>query len=70
VSLATSLDERIRVHDFRMVPGPSHSNLIFDILLPYDLSIPIDSIKERLDEKIHAIAPNYFTVITFDRSYV
>ncbi len=66
-ALALKLDERLRIHDFRMVPGTTHTNLIFDMEVPFELSEDDSSIKARLAEAIAAEAPNYFAVITVDR---
>ena len=61
------IDGRLTLHDFRMVQGSGHTNLIFDVALPEDLMGQKAAIKARLDEKLNQNAPcTYFTVITFD----
>ena len=61
------IDGRLSLHDFRMVQGSSHTNLIFDVALPEDLAEKKGEIKARLDQKLNQDAPcTYFTVITFD----
>lgn len=60
-------DGRINIHDFRMVRGQGHSNLIFDAELPPELMRRQQEIKRRLDEDLAASEPGkYYTVITFD----
>ena len=60
-------DERICIHDFRMVRGQGHSNLIFDAELPPEMMGNKAQIKNRLDADIAAAEPGtYYTVITFD----
>ena len=60
-------DERIRIHDFRMVRGQGHSNLIFDAELPPERMGQKTQIKNRLDADLAAAEPGtYYTVITFD----
>ena len=60
-------DERICIHDFRMVRGQGHSNLIFDAELPPDLMRRQTQIKRQLDEDLAAAEPGtYYTVVTFD----
>lgn len=60
-------DERISIHDFRMVPGNEHTNLIFDIELPMDLAGSEDSVKKALDNALKDLnETTYYTVITFD----
>lgn len=62
-----SIDERITFHDFRLVRGVSHTNLIFDMALPLELSGQEKQIKRQLDTAINLHSPTtYHTVITFD----
>ena len=61
------MDERISIHDFRMVRGKGHTNLIFDAALPPELMKNKKDIKRRLDESLNAREETtYYTVITFD----
>ena len=61
------IDERLTLHDFRMVQGSGHTNLIFDVALPEDLMSQKTQIKAQLDRQLNQNAPcTYFTVITFD----
>ena len=60
-------DERISVHDFRMVRGKGHTNLIFDVALPPELMKNKKDIKHRLDQTLaDREETTYYTVITFD----
>lgn len=60
-------DARIGIHDFRMVRGQGHSNLIFDVELPPDLMPEQRRVKEKLDADLAACEEGkYYTVITFD----
>ncbi len=60
-------DSRLTLHDFRMVQGQSHTNLIFDVVLPADLTNRKKQIKQALDEGLSELAgTKYYTVITFD----
>ena len=61
-----SIDPRISIHDFRMVRGDTHTNLIFDMILPYDLDDQRQQIKRQLDAAINLGDTQYYTVITFD----
>ena len=65
--ILNQIDGRLTLHDFRMVQGRGHTNLIFDVVLPEDLMRKTGEIKARLDQKLNQNAPcTYFTVITFD----
>jgi hypothetical protein len=67
LSILKVRDERMTIHDFRMVPGAEHTNLIFDIALPMELVGNEDKIKESLDNALNDInETTYYTVITFD----
>ncbi|MBR2047001.1 MAG: cation transporter [Oscillospiraceae bacterium] len=62
-----SIDERIGFHDFRLVRGDTHTNLIFDVTLPPSLSGSEKQIKRQLDTAINLNSKTrYYTVITFD----
>ena len=65
--MAQKYHNGIRIHDFRMVPGPTHTNLIFDVEVPFELSLSNDEISARLAADIAAEAPEHFAVITVDR---
>ncbi len=58
------------IHDFRIVDGPSHTNLIFDVLLPRKSEYSESEFKELLNLKIKAEDQRFFTVVTIDRNYV
>lgn len=60
----------ITIHDFRMVVGNTHTNLIFDAVIPYDCKESDKEMKIRIEEKISTLDPNYFAVVEIDRSYV
>lgn len=60
-------DDRLMTHDFRMVSGSGHTNLIFDISLPADLKKKEKSVKQYLDDGLRNRENGvYHTVITFD----
>lgn len=60
-------DPRLTLHDFRMVKGKGHTNLIFDVALPFDLKGQEKSIKKGVDDVLAELQQGtYYTVITFD----
>lgn len=65
----TYLDERLTIHDLRIVKGPTHTNVIFDCLVPHDMDIGEKEIKHYLRNIIKEKYPNYYAVVTIDRSY-
>jgi len=60
----------VTVHDFRMVPGPTHTNLIFDALLPADYPESDEQAAEHIKSIVRSNWENYYAVVTIDRSYV
>jgi cation diffusion facilitator family transporter len=67
VDAIVNMYDGVTMHDFRMVTGPTHSNLIFDLVIPYEYKIPASQIKDEIDGKIKKIDKNYYTVITIDQ---
>ncbi len=67
--LVTDLSPELTMHDFRIVKGPTHTNLIFDVVVPMEFSMTDDAVKARLSEKIRSLQGNYFAVIEVDKAY-
>ena len=71
IDILASIHETITMHDFRVVFGPTHTNLIFDIVLPFDFPLPEDNLLADLARRVHErIGRNYYTVIQVDRTAV
>ena len=66
--LVREIDPRITVHDFRVVPGVTHTNLIFDVAVPFELKMTVPEIREAVSEKIREKHDTYYAVVTVDRS--
>ena len=61
-------DERLSIHDFRMVPGEGHTNLIFDVSLPCEYRSQQKQIQKALEDALNDLGQGkYYTVITFDQ---
>ena len=69
-SFAAEIDPAITIHDFRMVVGPTHTNLIFDAVVPYRFRLPDEEVRRRLSERVRALDGNYYAVIDIDKAYV
>ena len=61
------IDERITVHDFRLVRGQTHTNLVFDICAPYEIKLSDGELKARAVKEIVALNEAFNPVITIDR---
>jgi len=66
--LVREIDGRITVHDFRVVTGVTHTNLIFDVAVPFELKMTATEIKDAVAEKIRERHENYYAVVTVDRN--
>ncbi|MBE6592466.1 MAG: cation-efflux pump, partial [Ruminococcaceae bacterium] len=66
-SLVRTVDEKLDIHDFRFVEGTTHTNLIFDVNVPFELKQSDDDIKRAISSKVSELDPNYFVVMTIDR---
>ena len=64
------IDSAIAMHDFRIVKGPTHTNIIFDVVVPYDFRMTDAELTQMISDKIKSGNPNYFAVIEVDKQYV
>ena len=62
-----SIDDRLNIHDFRYVEGTTHSNLLFDVVAPFELKMSDEELKREISSRISRVDPTYFVVITVDR---
>lgn len=63
------IDPSLTFHDFRIVSGPTHTNLIFDVVVPFDCPLSFDQIRRQVEEQLAAQPETWYAVITFDRDY-
>ena len=68
--LTKKLDPALSIHDFRMTAGPIHTNIIFDVVVPYGFRLSDGQVRDELSQAIHALSPRYYAVIQVDHSYV
>lgn len=68
--VVSGVDETLSIHDFRVVKGSTHNNLIFDVLVPYECKKNDARIQNEIIRRIQAIDNKLYVVITIDRSYV
>ncbi|MBQ7359649.1 MAG: cation transporter [Lachnospiraceae bacterium] len=64
-----SLSEELSLHDFRLVKGPTHTNVIFDLLVPYDFTITDAELIKNITSYIQSKEGCYFAVIEIDKKY-
>lgn len=71
VSIIRGIDEIINIHDFRVVTGPTHTNLIFDVLVPYKFYISDEDLTAMIERQVKKkLGNNHNVVMKVDKSYV
>lgn len=68
--IVKDINPEYSIHDFRLVKGPTHTNLIFDVLLPADDETAHRLIKQQIIEAIQRINEHYFCVIQIDHAFL
>ena len=68
--LVKALDPSITIHDFRMVVGPTHTNIIFDIVVPYNFRLSDEDIKAETARLVKILDDNYNVVLKIDKMMV
>lgn len=68
--LLHTYDARLSMHDFRMVVGPTHTNVIFDVVVPYQFPKTDSEVKGELRDLICGLEGNYFAVIQVDHPFI
>ena len=64
------IDPEITIHDFRMVTGPSHTNVIFDAVVSHNCPLSDREVTRRIVEGVSALDGNYFAVVSIDRNFL
>ena len=65
------IDEVITMHDFRMVQGPTHTNLIFEVVIPYGYSSSDEAVFKELEHQVkEKLGEQYHIVVNVDKKYV
>lgn len=65
----SDLDSELSLHDFRVVKGPTHTNIIFDVLIPYHFRLSDEEVCLRLQNCVKEMNPCFFAVINVDKKY-
>ncbi|MDY2777893.1 MAG: cation diffusion facilitator family transporter [Collinsella sp.] len=69
-ALAKQIDPDVSIHDLRTVPGPTHTNVIFDCMRPHSCAFTADELKAALARSVEAEFPHSVAKITVDEDYV
>lgn len=69
LELIHGLDDRITMHDFRLVKRPSYTNVMFDVVVPYGFYLSDREVEEELQKAVRQINEKYFAVIQIDTEF-
>lgn len=69
LALTKLIDNSIDIHDFRMVEGKTHTNLIFDVVVPYKFRLTDSEIIEAIANAVKILDGTYKVIITVDKAY-
>ncbi len=68
-ALVQCIDEQMSIHDFRMVTGPTHTNVIFDVTVPYQFRLSDEEVEKKVKQAVRALDGNYYAVVHIEKSY-
>ncbi len=70
MSTIGKIDSSLTIHDFRIVPGVTHTNVLFDLVIPHEYNEDEKSISQKVSNEVAKIDPHYILVIHVDRPFV
>ena len=68
--IINDINPHYSIHDFRMVSGPTHTNIIFDVLVPADDTIAHSTLKQMIYKRVRELDSTYYCVVQIDHSYL
>ena len=68
-ALVHGIDEQATIHDFRIVTGPTHTNLIFDAVRPFDGKMTNQEMAARIREAVREMPGSYYAVVKVENPY-
>lgn len=67
--LVKNIDETITIHDFRMVTGPTHTNVIFDAVVPFGFRLSDREVAQEIRDAVRKLDDRFFAVVQIDKDY-
>ena len=64
------IDSSVTIHDLRIVPGTTHTNIIFDAVLPQNFKMSDEEARKTISDSVSEMLPGHYAVINIDHSYV
>ena len=69
-NVVEEIHPKMSIHDLRIVPGNTHTNVVFDCIVPYELTLTAGEIRSRISTAVSAEYPNYYCVATLEHSFI
>lgn len=70
LQVLAKMEGGLQIHDFRIVKGPTHTNLIFDVVTPFDYALSDTALKEQIQERLQQKDASLFAVVRVDKGYI
>ena len=67
--LVHEIDPCLKLHDFRMVTGPTHTNVIFDVVTPFGYAMTDEALAAEIQRRVCAMEGKFFAVVTVDKDF-
>ena len=64
-----TINDHLSIHDLRLIDGPSHTNYVFDVLVPPEFEMPEETLRQRIEEAVQRGDKPIHIVVTIDYSY-
>lgn len=68
--IVQQMNHNYSIHDFRIVTGPTHTNLIFDVLIPAADDVAHRKLKQHIEDEVQKLNASYFCVIQIDHAFI
>lgn len=69
IEIVKKIDTSLTIHDFRMVKGITHTNVLFDIAIPIKFKMTKQELRKYLENELKEINENYLLVLQIDQMY-
>lgn len=69
-AIVSGMEGKVSFHDFRVVDGETHTNLIFDVVVPFDYPMSDQQVRDYIQNEVKKISDQYFAVIDVDKDYL
>ena len=68
--MVREIDPSISIHDFRLVQGMTHTNLIFDVVVPHRFRLTDAQVAEQVRDGVQRLDPKYYAVIRVEKAFI